>query len=94
MVSSSIATFKVCDCIIQAPNDQNTLIVQSILFNDPFPISKYLKEICFRCHCQGCFIHHGQSPLSTRDQIQNPGQTRIFYKADETRLTWMTPIIT
>ena len=26
--------------------------------------------------------------INARDPMQNPGQTRIFYKAGQTRLTW------
>ena len=71
-------------CIIQAWNDQNTLIVQSI------PEISWGESGDHHCqaHLIRYFDQNQTSLINTRDSIQNnPGQTLVLYKKDQTHLT-------
>ena len=52
---------------------------------------KYLEEnqeIHFRHHCQEHLIHHWpHSIINASNPVQNLGQTQMFYKLGQTRLT-------
>ena len=62
--------------ITQVLNDQNTLIVQSVLtlslLSTLNPSLYSVPGIIFNTHYP----------------MQNPGQTQVFYKAGQTQLTW------
>ena len=64
--------------IIQAPNNQNTLIVQSFMEN---------LEIHFHYHRQAHLIHYFIRTRCYCDSKQNLGQTQILYKPGKTHLT-------
>ena len=59
---------------MQEPNNQNTLIVQSIHFH------RFIEEIHFHCHCQARLFHMLNTIINTHDPMQNPGQSWMFIK--------------
>ena len=63
-------------CIIQAPNDQNTAIVQSILLN-----SYILRRIsrCVSSTLNSLLWSGLDFIINALDPMQNPGQTWFFY---------------
>ena len=63
-------------CVIQAPNDQNTAIVQSILLNS------YILRRMRRCVSSTPYslLWSGRDfIINALDPMQNPGQTWFFY---------------
>ena len=94
-------TYEVCD--FHPLNNQNTSIVQSISLIQQSIIT--CSEICWSDMLQWSLSSMLNSSLWSRldaiinacDPMQNPGQTHIFYKADETlfihiQFDWMTQV--
>ena len=58
--------FEVHDWGIQAPNDQNTLIVKPVTLEEN-------QKIHFHYHCQAHLIRYLDAIISAHDLMQNPG---------------------
>ena len=81
----AVYTFEMCNCVIQALNDWNTLIVQSY----PSKISWGELGDAFPPSPSSMLLIHYFGAI-----IQNPGQTWIFYNPDQIYLPVSTLVLT
>ena len=86
-------TSLVFKCHVNAtPMNDGQCIIQVWMINIIYSnCTVNLEEMHFHDHCQACLICYSDLLLlmimNTRDPMQNPGQTWIFYKVGQTCLT-------
>ena len=73
--------------VIQVLNDQNTLIVQSILQNTVKKIKGHALLSSLWSTLNSLLWSGTGAIMKVRDPMQNPGQSRIFCKPGQTNLT-------